>query len=263
MFPRLAQFGSLTIPTYSALIALGLVLGMLLAVRTSRRLGLDADAIWSVAFTAIASYIVGGRVVLFVTHWRELVQYPALLLVVNSHSPAVLYGGIGVALAVTAVSLWRHPLPLRRTLDALAAPAALAASLGCVGAFGGGAEYGTATTVPWAVTFHSRYALMWAGTPLNMPLHPVQLYEAAIELLLCEFLLILLQMRHRDGEVFGGWLFLAGIARFVLEFYRGNRGVEFFGGLLDLTQVAALAMIAAGGILWMHLDSRETRNYAI
>jgi len=263
MFPRLVQFDALTIPAYSALIALGLMLGLLLATRTSRLLRLDADEIWTLAFTAIASYIIGGRVVLFVTHWRELVQYPALLLVVNSHSPAVLYGGIAVALAVCAVSLWRHPLPLRRTLDALAAPIALAEALSCVGAFAGGAEYGTATTVPWAVTFHSRYALMWSGTPLNVPLHPVQLYEAAIELLLCGLLLILLTMRHRDGEVFGAWLFLVGIARFVLEFYRGNRGVELFGGLLDLTQVTAFAMIAAGGILWMHLDSRETRNYAI
>jgi phosphatidylglycerol:prolipoprotein diacylglycerol transferase len=263
MFPRLLQFGALNIPTHSALIALGLALGLLLAVRTSRLLKLDADATWNLAFTAIASYIVGGRVVLFVTHWRELVQYPALLLVVNSHSPAVLYGGICVALAVCAVSLWRHPLPLRRTLDALAAPIALAATLACVGAFAGGADYGAPTTLPWAVTFHSRYALMWFGTPLNIPLHPVQLYEGAIELLLCAFLLLLLKIPHRDGEIFGAWLFFAGIARFVLEFYRVNRGIELFGGLLDLTQAASLAMIVAGGILWMHLDSRETLHYAI
>jgi phosphatidylglycerol:prolipoprotein diacylglycerol transferase len=263
MFPCLLQLGALTIPTYSACIALGLMLGLLLVVRTSRLLGLDADAVWNLSFMAIVSYIVGGRVVLLITHWRELLQYPALVLVVNSHSPAVLYGGIGVALAVCAVSLWRQPLPLRRTLDTLAAPVALAATLGCVGAFAGGAEYGTATTAPWAVTFHSRYALMWSGTPLQVPLHPVQLYEAAMELLLCGLLLLMANKQHRDGEIFGAWLFLAGIGRFVLEFYRGERGMEFFGGVLNLTQLTALAMIVAGGILWMHLDSRETLHYAI
>jgi len=202
-------------------------------------------------------------VVLLATHWHELLQYPALLFVVNSHSPAVLYGGIAVACAACGWMLWAERLPLRRTLDALAAPIALAAALGCVGAFAGGAQFGSATTVPWAVRFHSRYALMWSGTPLNVPLHPVQLYEAAIELALCILLLILLRLRHRDGELIGAWLFLAGMARFVLEFWRGDRGVEFFSGFLDLTQLVALAMMLAGGILWMRLCAREAETYAI
>ena len=262
MFPRLVQFGMLTIPTQGAFIALGLMLALLLAVRTSRLLALDADAVWNLTFLAIFSFIVGGRVVLFATHWREYASYPYLMLAISIHSPAVIAGGCGIALAACAVSLWLHPLPLRRVLDALAPPLTLGYGLACVGAFAAGADYGIVTTVPWAVRFHSRYALMWNGTPQDVPLHPVQLYQAAFELLLCGFLLWLLTKKHRDGEVCGAWLFLGGIGHFVFEFWRGQRGTELFGGLLDLTQVLALLMIAIGAILWTDRNADPKREAA-
>jgi len=257
------QFGSTSIPAHGACVALGLMLGLMLSLRTARRLELEEMAVWDLGFIAIVGYIVGGRVVLFVTHWRELTRYPALILVVNGHSPAVLWGGFGVMLAACALSLWQHPLPLRRTLDALAPPLALASALAAVGAFAAGAQFGSACDMPWAVRFHSRYALMWSGTPLNVPLHPVQLYEAAAELIICGALLMLLARAHADGEIFGGWLALTGVARFVLEFYRGERGVEFFGGFLDGRQALALVMIAAGGILWMRPIARGNASHAV
>jgi len=263
MFPRLVQFGMVTIPTHGAFIALGLMLALLLAVRTSRLLALDADAVWNLSFLAIFSFIVGGRVVLVATHWREYASYPSLLLVVSIHSPAVLAGGCGIALACCAVSVWLHPLPIRRTLDALTPPLVLGYALACVGAFAAGADYGSVTDVPWAVRFHSRYALMWSGTPQDVPLHPVQLYQAGFELLLCAFLLFLLKRHHRDGEICGAWLFLGGISHFVFEFWRGDRGTELFGGLLDVTQAVALLMIVAGGILYMHHTEKERLTDAV
>lgn len=247
MFPRLVQFGLLTIPTQGALIALGLVLALLLAARTSRLLSLDADRVWNLAFLAIFSFILGGRIVLLLTHWRDYAAYPSMLLVVSVHSPAVLIGSIVIACAACAISLRLHPLPILRTLDALTPPLVLGYAFACIGAFASGADYGTPTNLPWAVHFHSRYALMWNGTPQNIPLHPVQLYQAAFEFLLCGFLLFLIKKDHRDGEITGAWLFLGGISHFLFEFIRGNRGTEF----LDATQLAALLMIVLGGILYL------------
>jgi phosphatidylglycerol:prolipoprotein diacylglycerol transferase len=237
----------LTIPTQGACIALGLMLALLLAVRTSRLLALDADRVWNLCFLAVFSFIVGGRVVLFLTHWRDYAGHPSYLLVVSIHSPALVIGSTVIALAACAISLRVHPLPILRTLDALAAPIALGYAFACIGAFASGAEYGTPASVPWAVRFHSRYALMWNGTPQDVPLHPVQLYQAAFELLLCGFVLWLLTKNHRTGEICGAWLFLGGIGTFLLEFFRGDRGMEF----LDATQVVALLMIVLGSILWI------------
>ena len=247
MFPKLVQFGMLTIPTQGACIALGLMLALLLAVRTSRLLALNADRVWNLAFLAIFSFIAGGRIVLFATHWRDYAAYPAMLLVVSIHSPAILIGGGAITLAACIVSLRMHPLPILRTLDALTPPLVLGYGFACIGAFASGADYGTPTTMPWAVHFHSRYALMWNGTPQDTLLHPVQLYQAAFEFALCGFLLYLLKRDHRDGEIAGAWLFLGGISHFVFEFFRGGRGTELF----DTTQNAALLMIVAGSILYL------------
>jgi phosphatidylglycerol:prolipoprotein diacylglycerol transferase len=260
MFPKLVQFGMLTIPTQGACIALGLMLALLLAVRTSRLLSLDADRVWNLSFLAVFSFIAGGRIVLFATHWRDYAGHPSYLLVASIHSPALLIGSTAIALAACAMSLWMRPLPILRTLDALAPPLTLGYAFACIGAFAAGADYGTPTSLPWAVRFHSRYALMWNGTPQDVPLHPVQLYQAAFELLLCGLLYWLLSrsaramrsdwpcaQHHRDGEICGAWLFLGGISHFVFEFVRGGRGTELF----DATQIAALLMIAAGGILFL------------
>ena len=251
MFPRLVQFGALTIPTQGALIALGLMLALLLSVRTSRLLGLNPDRVWNLAFLAVFSFILGGRIVLFATHWRDYAQYPAMMLTVSIHSPAILIGGFAIALAACIIYLRLHPLPILRTFDALTPPLVLGYAFACLGAFASGADYGTPTTLLWAVHFHSRYALMWNGTPQDIPLHPVQLYQAAFEFLLCGFLLFLLKKNLKDGRITGAWLFLGGISHFLFELIRGNRGTELFGGLFDLTQALALLMVAIGAILWM------------
>jgi phosphatidylglycerol:prolipoprotein diacylglycerol transferase len=251
LFPKLVQFGALTIPTQGALIALGLMLALLLSVRTSRQLGLNPDRVWNLAFLAVFSFILGGRVVLFATHWRDYAQYPAMMLAVSIHSPAILIGGAAIAFAACVISLRMHPLPALRTLDALTPPLVLGYAFACLGAFASGADYGTPTTLPWAVHFHSHYAQMWNHTPQVVPLHPVQLYQAAFEFLLCGFLLWLLKKHPRNGEITGAWLFLGGISHFLFEFIRGNRGTELFGGLFDLTQALALLMITIGGILYL------------
>ena len=74
----------MTIPTHGACVALGLVLALGLSLRMARAMRLDEIAVWDLGFNAVIAYIVGGRVVLFATHWRELMEYPRLLLVVKT-----------------------------------------------------------------------------------------------------------------------------------------------------------------------------------
>ncbi len=76
------------------------------------------------------------------------------------------------------------------------------------------------------MTFHNPAAQANAGTPLNVPLHPTQLYESAAELTILG-LLFALERRGRSfpGRTFWTYILLYGISRFVIEFYRGdNRG---------------------------------------
>ena len=71
------------------------------------------------------------------------------------------------------------------------------------------------------------YALVERGQ--SALIHPTQLYEASIELVLFGFLLLLRARKRFHGQLLAVWLILYSIMRFVIEFYRGDaiRGFLF------------------------------------
>jgi phosphatidylglycerol:prolipoprotein diacylglycerol transferase len=139
-------------------------------------------------------------------------------------------------------------LPFRRTADAIAPSLALGSSVISIGCLEAGCDYGTPTHLPWAVVFTSRATM--PGTPLGVPLHPTQIYASLVEFALFILLLWLLHRPHRDGEILGAWLFLGGLSNFLLTSLRGDSGWSL-SGLITLTQLVAVAMVLAGGLLWL------------
>jgi phosphatidylglycerol:prolipoprotein diacylglycerol transferase len=221
--PQLIQFGRLVLPTYGFLLALGVVLGLIVCVRTARLLSLDHDKIWSVALLAIVTAL-AGRILLRLLHWP---QYTL---------------SAGLAGAAAGLVYAKHlGLPVRRTADAFAPSLAVGASAASIACLEAGCDYGTPTHVPWAVIFHS--AAVTPGTPLGVPLHPTQIYAGLVEFALFALSLWLLYRPHHDGEVLGTWLFLSGLARSLLTTLRG-------GDILT-PQFAGMAMVLGGGLLWL------------
>jgi phosphatidylglycerol:prolipoprotein diacylglycerol transferase len=61
----------------------------------------------------------------------------------------------------------------------------------------------------------------------------------------------LLKRRKFDGQVFGAFLFIYGVARFFLEFLRGDPGRgSVFGGAMSGTQLIAIGLVLGGGLIW-------------
>jgi phosphatidylglycerol:prolipoprotein diacylglycerol transferase len=106
--------------------------------------------------------------------------------------------------------------------------------------------------VPWAVTFRDPAAFANVGTPLGVPLHPTQLYEAGAEALILAFLLAF-ERRGRPfpGRTFWSYLLLYGLSRFVIEFYRGDsRGMVFT--VLSTSQFVSVVLVPLSIVmLWM------------
>ena len=104
------------------------------------------------------------------------------------------------------VAFWyiaRHRMPFWTTCDVFAPGIALGHVTGRLGCFAAGCCYGKPTDVPWAVIFTNPLAAANVGTPLGIPLHPTQLYEAGAELLILGFLLA----TERRGRLFAGRTF--------------------------------------------------------
>jgi phosphatidylglycerol---prolipoprotein diacylglyceryl transferase len=124
-------------------------------------------------------------------------------------------------------------------------------AIGRLGCFAAGCCYGKPTSHWWGVTFTNPLANLNSDTPLNVPLQPTQLFESAVELGLFLLLMWMFKRRRFDGQVFGAYLFLYGIARYFLEFIRDDPGRgSVFGGAMSGTQLISICLVLAGGLIW-------------
>ena len=109
--------------------------------------------------------------------------------------------------------------------------------IGRIGCFLVGDDYGTPSTLPWAVAFPEGLP------PTTVPVHPTQLYEAMGLGLLGWLLIRWRRQGVRDPIVLGRYLIAAGALRFAVEFLRVNARVAFG---LSVAHIASLAIVAAG-----------------
>lgn len=258
MYPHLFEFGRFALPTYGVLAAAGLILGLLLNIRLAVRDGINEDKAWNLGVIAIISAILGSKLLLVIIEWEYFSAHPRALLDAGFiQSGGVYYGGfIGGMLVSIAYMKWAG-MPMLRTTDAFAPGIAFGHGLGRLGCLAAGCCYGESTNLPWAVIFTNPLANKGAGTPLNLPLHPTQVYEFLAEMVITSILLLLWKRRSFAGQIVGTYAFLYGVARFFLEFLRGDPGRgSVMGGMFSLTQVISILFVIMGGVLWLRRASR-------
>jgi phosphatidylglycerol:prolipoprotein diacylglycerol transferase len=254
MHPRLISTSFFTIYTFGILLAASYLSAFGWMVRGARRAGLDPEALASLGIWAIVGALVGAKALLL---FRSILDgsfaISDLWSMALVTSAGDFYGGFVGGLTASAMFFWRHPnLPVWRAADVCAPAIALGQAIGRVGCFMAGDDYGRPAHLPWAVTFTDPEAERLGGTPLNVPLHPVQLYESAMCLALFVFLVWLTRRRHRDGDIIVAYTLLYAIARFGLEFFRGDADRGFvFGGLLSTSQFIGVVMAALAIGVWM------------
>lgn len=250
MYPVLFHIGAIVIPAYGAAAALGVLLALILAQRTARIAGVNPAPVWNLCVVALFAALIGSRLLLIAANWRDLSRHPSWMLGLGMvHHPLVsAAGALAGAVAAFAYARWLR-LPLWNTADTLAAPLAVGLAFEQFGALLAGSGYGTSSGARWAVTYSSVLAAQWSGTPLGIPLHPVQAYAALAFLTVAVFLLLWLPFRRQAGDVAGLFLMSTGFAIFITELWRDTEGRgSFFGGALDGPQIAAIAMVLAGGV---------------
>jgi phosphatidylglycerol:prolipoprotein diacylglycerol transferase len=251
MYPRLLELGPVTVYTYGVLLAAAYLLGLKLAMVRAERRGLDSARVLDLGIYIIIAALIGAKLLLLITDFNSFKNDPRELLTL-ARSGGVFYGGLILAVAVALWYIRRAGLPLWTTCDVFAPGIALGHVVGRFGCFFAGCCYGRPTTLPWAITFHDPFAAANVGTPLNIPLHPTQLYEAGAELLIL-FALLFFERKGRPfpGRTFWLYILLYAVSRFIIEFYRGDeRGAV---GVLSTSQFISivLAPLAVGMLVYL------------
>jgi phosphatidylglycerol---prolipoprotein diacylglyceryl transferase len=252
VFPQLFHLGRFFLPTYGFLVSMGVLIGLWVSVRNSERLGIDGDKAWNLGILVVLCGIVGAKVLYVINDWHDYAGHLGDIFSISTlQAGGVFSGGLIAAFVAAAWYVWKHHMPALGTCDAFAPGLALGHAIGRIGCFAAGCCYGKPTHHWWGITFTNPLAAEITGTPLNRPLEPTQLFESAVELANFFILMWLLKHRKFDGQVIGAFMFIYGVARFFLEYLRDDPGRgSVFGGAMTGTQLIAIGLVLAGGLIW-------------
>jgi phosphatidylglycerol:prolipoprotein diacylglycerol transferase len=257
VYPELFSIGPITVYTYCVLLAASYLLGLRLAMSRAKRRGLDANRVLDLGIYIIIAALVGAKLLLLVVDFDQFRRSPAELLTL-ARSGGVFYGGLILAVAVAFWYIWKHRLPFWTTCDVFAPGIALGHVTGRLGCLAAGCCYGRQTDVAWAVTFTNPLAASNVGTPLGIPLHPTQLYEAGAALLILAFLLATERKgRYFPGRTFWSYMFLYAVSRYVIEFFRGDPRGMVLGMSTSQFISLVLAPLSIVMLLWLARTTPE------
>jgi phosphatidylglycerol---prolipoprotein diacylglyceryl transferase len=232
------HIGPLDLQTFGIFFALAFFASGALFAHRLRELGKPADWTYEAIFAALIGGVVGSRLDYIIQNWDDVSG--DLAGNIFSGSGLVFFGGlIGGAVGVIIWARWRGFLNWE-LLDSAAAPIAIGYTIGRIGCqVSGDGDYGEPSDLPWAMAYPD-------GTvPTTDEVHPTPVYET-FAMGFVTLLLWNLRDRLPPGMLFGLYLFLAGLERFLVEFIRRND--EVLAGL-TVPQLFSLAMIAGGSAL--------------
>jgi phosphatidylglycerol:prolipoprotein diacylglycerol transferase len=254
MYPRLFEAGPITVYTYGVLLAAAYLLGLQLARVRARARGLDANRVLDLGIYIIIAALIGAKLLLLVTDFRTFSSNPRELLTL-ARSGGVFYGGLILAVTVALVYIRKIGLPLWTTCDVFAPGIAVGHVVGRFGCLFAGCCYGKPTTLPWGITFTDPFAAANVGTPLGVPLHPTQIYEAGAEAIILGILLATERKgRPYPGRTFWLYMLLYAISRFIIEFFRGDeRGAV---GMFSTSQFISILLAPLAVVMLVYLARR-------
>lgn len=212
-------WGPLAIHAYGLCIAIGVVIGFLLVLRDNKlkKIIQRNDLMTTFELMIVSGYI-GGRIIFLESEKHEWSDY---LLFFKFWQPgfSILGSIIGITF-VTSLYLWYKKISILAYADRIALYAPLVQSFGRLGCFFAGCCFGIPTQAWWAVTYlHPDHM-----APLNIALHPAQLYSSMT--LLITFFILYFIVQHQSktsGIVMCSYLICAGLERFLIDFIRWDR----------------------------------------
>jgi phosphatidylglycerol:prolipoprotein diacylglycerol transferase len=242
--PVAISIGPLDVHWYGLMYLCGFLFANWLANRRAKHSveGWTKDQVSDLLFAGFVGVVVGGRVgYVLVYNLDQFIHNPLYLFQVWSGGMSFHGGLVGV---ITAMLWYAHRQQRRffAVADFVAPLVPFGLGLGRLGNFMNGELWGRTTDVPWAMVFPG------AG---DLPRHPSQLYEFALEGVVLFFILNWFIRKPRPlGSVSGLFLLGYGSFRFIIEYFREpDAQLGLYGDMISMGQILSLPMIIPGLIL--------------
>jgi len=241
---------------YAVVIACGLLLAVLYALRHAAQFDLDSDRMMDVALVTIPFAFIGARLY-YVLFSGNLSWYAEdFTRVLNLRDGGLgIYGGIIVAFLVGPLVCHIRKVNILSMFDIASMGFLIGQSLGRWGNFFNQEAFGGNTNLPWAMTGEIiRSGSNGSGYNTALPVHPTFLYES----LWCALGFVLLHIWFKKayrfkGQIFCGYAVWYGMGRFFIE---GLRTDSLMTGSMRTSQLVAVLAVIGGGVLYLILRRR-------
>ncbi len=261
MFPNLFKIGPLTIHSYGLFLAIAFLVGMRIAVHYAKRERIDPSTITDLVVYIFLSALLGAKLLLVVVDFDYYSQDWSRLFSIYQVG-GVYYGGFILAFLVSLWFIRRKKMNFWQTADVMVMGIALGQIFGRLGCFFAGCCWGKpAPGFPLAVIFTRPEAAEQVGTPLNIPLHAAQLYEALPMILVFSALVYSYNHRRFIGQQLSLYLLMYSVLRFSVEFYRADPRGSI--GLFSTSQVISIIAFVAGLVIYFIRRDFKTAEVAV
>lgn len=254
MHPIALEIGSLSIRYYGIMAAIGFLLASLVISWNRKYAAMNRDQANTVVLLAMLAGVTGARIFYVIQFYRQFENDFWRIFRIDLGG-LVFYGGFFLAVAAILIYCKLQKLDMVRVLDIFTPALALGHAMGRIGCFLNGCCYGKPTEICLGVVYPAgseparRYG--------EAALHPVQLYESAINIVIFAAMMLLVR-RGRRGMATGAYLAIYGVIRFADEFFRGDHQ-QYWRGLTP-AQTIGLGMVPAGIAVMVYFYRRGKKS---
>ena len=254
--PFAYDLGPFQFTGFGLAVLLGFVISQIIAERELRRRGHDPKPIPDLILASVVGFLIGAKLYYVLVVSRDLSD-------IFTRAGFVFWGGLMGGIVACWIVINMKKLSFVRISDVAGICIAAGYAIGRTGCWAVGDDYGRPWNSAWAVSFPEGAPPSTAGNLQSMfgipipagasptdvlAVHPTQLYEVAMGMIMFLVLWRNRGHRHAEGWLFGLYCVLAGVERFVVEFYRAKDD-RFFGPFTS-AQLIGVGFAIVGGI-WM------------
>ena len=223
-----------------------------------KSLGYEEKLSSDIIFWAAVGGIFGAKIYYLLENIDRVINSYDPMSMIFSGAGLVFLGGLMGSVIFVSVVLRKNKVHWLTFANIIGPLIFLGYSIGRLGCFLVGDDYGLPSSLPWAISFPNGIPPTTTNTFSNLypwvdisgyapgviSVHPTQLYEAII----C-FMLFFIMWKYRKSpsikdKLFFLYLLLAGIERFFIEFIRTNQKYVF--ELFSGAQVISIIMVVFG-----------------
>jgi phosphatidylglycerol:prolipoprotein diacylglycerol transferase len=253
--PVAFTIGSHQVRWWGIIAAIAVIVMIVITPREAKRLGIKRD-LYSLFLWCIIGGYIGGRLAYVIYDWEYFLAHPREIIGFQGLAQnGMIIGIVAAALIYMRVTRMRFST-LLRIGDAVAVGAPLALAIARIGCTINGCCTGIpAPNLPWAVVYTNPNSL----APLNIPIHPTQIYHLLWGLIVFAIVWRLRGKFKPEGCLLFFFFCLFAAGDFGIRFLRTDEPV-----LLGLRQAQVLDLAVLAVFLpWLIIKLRRFQKQAL